>query len=98
VSILHKEQTTAADLAALVADRDQDMTETKDRQAGEMQNVMDNLDAGIVTAHDVNLAAERHHNEAEMVKSMWDTQISSLHETRRAEFRSWIVSLKVRVD
>ena len=55
---------------------------------------MDRLESGLATAGDVNAAAERHHNETEMVQAMWDTQISSLHDTRRAEFRAWIMSLR----
>ncbi|CAG0921715.1 unnamed protein product [Notodromas monacha] len=93
VPILQKERTTATDLDSLVKDRDRDLSETKERHTEEMETLMYQLELGSVTVPDVNSAAEKHHHECESAEKAWNTQIASLHQTRRDEFRSWIMSM-----
>ncbi|XP_034253168.1 protein C12orf4 homolog [Thrips palmi] len=76
----------------MTTQRDDELASLTERQAKEMSDLV----AGIgefSTEADVNLLAARHCEDQNMIQAKINSQIDSLQETQRREYRDWLMKL-----
>jgi hypothetical protein len=82
----------------LARERDCRLAELDARQAREMAETVaaatgQTNKPGTVSEHDVNALAAHQVDERELVASKFESEVETLHQTQRREFRDWVMTV-----
>lgn len=91
-AMLQVEHSYSIAVNEMTTQRDDELASLTERQAKEMSDLV----AGIgefSTEADVNLLAARHCEDQNMIQAKINSQIDSLQETQRREYRDWLMKL-----
>ncbi|ELU15738.1 hypothetical protein CAPTEDRAFT_117173 [Capitella teleta] len=91
-ALLNLEHTYAIAVSDVIARRDQDLLHLEQRQESEMEEAVKRL-GETYTDEQINLLAQRHFENTQMIESKWASELSTLRDTQKREYRDWVMDL-----
>lgn len=97
MTLLQLEATYAAVVEAVCRERDSRLSDLEARQGREMSETVSaatgDSQPGSVSEHDVNALAAHQVDERELLTSKFESEVGTLHQTQRREFRDWVMTV-----
>ncbi|XP_070572416.1 LOW QUALITY PROTEIN: FERRY endosomal RAB5 effector complex subunit 3-like [Ptychodera flava] len=88
-TLLNLEHSYAVAVDGIISQRDLALDHLQKRQGDEMESAVQAV--GLTYTDDqVNLLAARHFEDIQMLEAKWASELSSLQESQRVEFREWV--------
>lgn len=97
MTLLQLEASYAAAVEAVCRERDLRLADLEARQDREMTETVaaatGDRNPGAVSEHDVNALATHQVDEREMLTSKFESEVDTLHQSQRREFRAWVMTV-----
>ncbi|KAJ1531758.1 hypothetical protein ONE63_000419 [Megalurothrips usitatus] len=91
-AMLQVEHSYSLAVSEMTSQRDNELAATTERQAKEISHLVSGI-GEFSTEAEVNTLAARHCEDQNMIQAKIDSQIDSMQETQRREYREWLMTL-----
>ncbi|XP_063052188.1 protein C12orf4 homolog [Engraulis encrasicolus] len=91
-TLLNLEHSYYLNISELIGERDMELKKLQERQAAEMDTVMQEL-GKTYTDHDVNAVASQHFDAQQVLESKWATELKQVTGIQKQEYQEWVIKL-----
>uniref|UniRef100_A0A0B7AMF5 Uncharacterized protein n=1 Tax=Arion vulgaris TaxID=1028688 RepID=A0A0B7AMF5_9EUPU len=88
-TLLNLEHEYSLGVERVIKDRARSFQQLQEKQRHEMDVALSNIGMGY-RDEDINILAQRQFEETQTIESKWASELSSLHEQQKAEYREWV--------
>ncbi|XP_035982950.1 protein C12orf4 homolog isoform X2 [Fundulus heteroclitus] len=91
-TLLNLEHNYFVSISELISERDMEMKKLLERQAAEMDSVMQEL-GNTFSDHDVNSVASQHFDAQQVLENKWASELKQVTGIQKQEYQEWVVKL-----
>ncbi|XP_076159098.1 ferry endosomal RAB5 effector complex subunit 3 [Alosa pseudoharengus] len=91
-TLLNLEHNYYVSISELISERDMEIKKLQERQAAEMETVMQEL-GKTFSDHDVNSVASQHFDAQQVLESKWATELKHVTGIQKQEYQEWVIRL-----
>ncbi|XP_062403136.1 protein C12orf4 homolog [Sardina pilchardus] len=91
-TLLNLEHNYYVSISELISERDMEIKKLQERQAAEMETVMQEL-GKTFSDHDVNSVASQHFDAQQVLESKWATELKQVTGIQKHEYQEWVIRL-----
>ncbi|KAL0968529.1 hypothetical protein UPYG_G00268060 [Umbra pygmaea] len=91
-TLLNLEHNYFVSISELISERDMELKKLQERQAAEMDKVMQELGKSM-TDHDVNAVASQHFDAQQVLENKWANELKHVTHIQKQEYQQWVIKL-----
>ncbi|XP_046890511.1 protein C12orf4 homolog [Hypomesus transpacificus] len=91
-TLLNLEHNYFVSISELISERDMEIKKLQERQAGEMEKVMQEL-GKTLTDQDVNAVASQHFDAQQVLEQKWASELKQVSHIQKQEYQDWVIKL-----
>ncbi|XP_030070401.1 ferry endosomal RAB5 effector complex subunit 3 [Microcaecilia unicolor] len=91
-TLLNLEHNYFVSISELISERDVELKKLRERQAAEMNKVMQEL-GKTLTDQDVNLVAAQHFESQQVLENKWTSELKQVTTIQKQEYQEWVIKL-----
>uniref|UniRef100_A0AAR2KKD0 CL004 protein n=1 Tax=Pygocentrus nattereri TaxID=42514 RepID=A0AAR2KKD0_PYGNA len=91
-TLLNLEHNYYVSVSELISERDMELKKLQERQAVEMDKVMQEL-GKTLTDHDVNTVAAQHFDAQQVLENKWASELKQVTGIQKQEYQEWVIKL-----
>ncbi|KAL4659445.1 hypothetical protein GN956_G2658 [Arapaima gigas] len=91
-TLLNLEHSYFLSISELISERDMELKKLQERQAAEMDTVMQELGKSL-NDQDVNAVASQHFDAQQVLESKWANELKQVKAIQKHEYQEWVVKL-----
>ncbi|XP_029490547.1 protein C12orf4 homolog [Oncorhynchus nerka] len=91
-TLLNLEHNYFVSVSELISERDMELNKLQERQAAEMDKVMQEL-GKTMTDQDVNAVASQHFDAQQVLENKWANELKQVTHIQKQEYQEWVIKL-----
>ncbi|KAI4884384.1 hypothetical protein NFI96_011223, partial [Prochilodus magdalenae] len=91
-TLLNLEHNYYVSVSELISERDMELKKLQERQAAEMDKVMQEL-GKTLSDHDVNTVAAQHFDAQQVLENKWASELKQVTGIQKQEYQEWVMKL-----
>lgn len=91
-TLLNLEHNYFVSVSELISERDMEVKKLLERQAGEMEKVMQELGMTLID-QDVNAVASQHFDAQQVLENKWASELKQVTGIQKQEYQEWVIKL-----
>ncbi|KAK6319974.1 protein C12orf4 homolog [Coregonus clupeaformis] len=91
-TLLNLEHNYFVSVSELISERDMELKKLQERQAAEMDKVMQEL-GKTMTDQDVNAVASQHFDAQQVLENKWANELKQVTHIQKQEYQEWVIKL-----
>ncbi|KAG9271959.1 hypothetical protein AMEX_G12901 [Astyanax mexicanus] len=91
-TLLNLEHNYYVSVSELISERDMELKKLQERQAAEMDKVMQEL-GKTLSDHDVNTVAAQHFDAQQVLENKWAIELKQVTGIQKQEYQEWVIKL-----
>ncbi|XP_041694114.1 protein C12orf4 homolog isoform X2 [Coregonus clupeaformis] len=91
-TLLNLEHNYFVSVSELISERDMELKKLQERQATEMDKVMQEL-GKTMTDQDVNAVASQHFDAQQVLENKWANELKQVTQIQKQEYQEWVIKL-----
>ncbi|XP_066505258.1 ferry endosomal RAB5 effector complex subunit 3 [Hoplias malabaricus] len=91
-TLLNLEHNYYVSVSELISERDMELKKLQERQAAEMNKVMQEL-GKTMSDHDVNTVAAQHFDAQQVLENKWASELKQVTGIQKQEYQEWVIKL-----
>uniref|UniRef100_A0A3B1JA77 FERRY endosomal RAB5 effector complex subunit 3 n=1 Tax=Astyanax mexicanus TaxID=7994 RepID=A0A3B1JA77_ASTMX len=91
-TLLNLEHNYYVSVSELISERDMELKKLQERQAAEMDKVMQEL-GKTLSDHDVNTVAAQHFDAQQVLENKWASELKQVTGIQKQEYQEWVIKL-----
>ncbi|XP_064807567.1 protein C12orf4 homolog [Oncorhynchus masou masou] len=91
-TLLNLEHNYFVSVSELISERDMELNKLQERQAAEMDKVMQEL-GKTMTDQDVNAVASQHFDAQQVLENKWANELKHVTHIQKQEYQEWVIKL-----
>lgn len=91
-TLLNLEHNYFVSISELISERDMEVKKLLERQAGEMEKVMQELGMTLID-QDVNAVASQHFDAQQVLENKWASELKQVTGIQKQEYQEWVIKL-----